>query len=477
MTAVPHAENAAQKPPHRILIASYYFPPDSAVGGLRSAKFARALREFGWEPYVLTVKDKYRNQGLDPGRLNGLEGIPIARTNQFPSLRQLYSAASSRVRRVSGSRVLTDEPGPRIRQPAQRLERETLPQRIRRYVVSCVVLLPDTKKNWALYAAFEAIRLIRRHRIEYVLTSAPPFSVHLIGLMAKAFTDVRWIADFRDPWVESMLIGSTRVRSKASDAIETWMESTVIRGADKVVTTTERLRDALRVRYTRLPSDKFVCVSNSIATEHFGAADSVEKYSTFTITYAGTLYFDRTPEPLFRAVGELIRAGKITDNDIRIKLVGNCQYIDGVATRSVAKRYGLERVVEVVDSVPYAEAIRIMQKSHLLLIIAPERHRLMVGAKLFDYLGSGSRILGLAEQGATADLIEATKGGRCFSLSEEAALRDYLNELIRDRRFDELKNDVEAFRHYDLRYLTGRLVAEMSALDPKSFRIVESVSG
>lgn len=50
----------------KLLIISYHFPPDAEVGGIRVAKFARYLPEFGYEPYVSTVKDRYCSGDKSP---------------------------------------------------------------------------------------------------------------------------------------------------------------------------------------------------------------------------------------------------------------------------------------------------------------------------------------------------------------------------------------------------------------------------
>ncbi|HSL21148.1 MAG TPA: glycosyltransferase family 4 protein [Vicinamibacterales bacterium] len=459
----------------RILIVSYYFPPDSAVGGLRAAKFARTLPEFGWQPYVLTVVDDARDQGIDAERLRGLEGVPITRVRGLPTLASLYVRARNGLRGLFGmDRKAADSAATIPLTPAGRSPRETLAQRLKRYVVSLVVLLPDQAKNWSLASAVQAVRLVRRHDIDCILTSGPPFSTHLVGLIAKLFTRVRWLADFRDPWVEMLPARFPETHSRVSDHLETWMEAAVIKRADRVLTTTERLRASLMGRFPGLQAEKFVCLSNSIDTGRFPVDEQVAKYGPLTITYAGTLYFDRTPEPLFRAVGELIGNRAIRESDIRIKLVGRCQEVDGVDTRTIARRYGLDAVVEVIEPVPYSEAIAIMRRSHLLLVIAPDGHQLVVGAKLFDYLGSGSSILGLASEGATADLIRETRSGRCFSPADVAGLRDYIHELIRDNAYRDVRNDPSRFEHYTVRHLTRRLVSEFSAAGVTSIRDLAS---
>ena len=99
------------------------------------------------------------------------------------------------------------------------MSRETIPQRMKRWLVSLSVLLPDERKHWAGRAALSAIRKVRRDKIGYVLTSAPPFSVHFIGFAAKVLTGVRWFADFRDPWIDMLWDRSLHTRSRLSDIL------------------------------------------------------------------------------------------------------------------------------------------------------------------------------------------------------------------------------------------------------------------
>jgi glycosyltransferase involved in cell wall biosynthesis len=427
------------------------------------ARFARLLPEFGWEPYVITVRDEDRDpsEGTDRTRLTGLEATPIERTRAPAGALDLYGRIKGWLRGPVPEGVFRSTWPTRVsggaREPA-----ETIVQRLKRHVVSLLLRLPDEQKNWSLLAIPRAVHMIRRHRIEWILTSGPPFSVHLIGLAAKLFTSVRWVADFRDPWIEMLPERDAGSRSWLSDRIEEWMEAAVLRRADRVLTTTERIRHSMTVRHPALPEEKFAYLPNGIDVEPIGSADSLEKYDRLTITYAGTLYFDRTPEPLFRAFGELVREGRVREDEFCIKLVGNCRRIAGVDTRDVARQYGIGAAVDVIDRVPHAEAIGIMRRSHLLLVLAPPNHDLVLPAKIFDYLGSGSKLLALAGAGATADLIRETASGVCFSHDDVAALKGYLRELLDGRRYKELRNEPASFARFDARSLTGQLVTALS---------------
>ncbi|MFU0833975.1 MAG: hypothetical protein ACFWUC_13695 [Oscillospiraceae bacterium] len=53
-----NTENAEiSKGKKRVLFIAYFFPPLSGSGVQRTVKFVKYLRNFGWEPVVLTVQD------------------------------------------------------------------------------------------------------------------------------------------------------------------------------------------------------------------------------------------------------------------------------------------------------------------------------------------------------------------------------------------------------------------------------------
>jgi hypothetical protein len=73
----------------KILLISYYFPPNTAIGGMRIASFAKYFPDEGWDTYVLTLNHDYldhKNFDL----LDSLEDIPISYAAN------LYSAIKER---------------------------------------------------------------------------------------------------------------------------------------------------------------------------------------------------------------------------------------------------------------------------------------------------------------------------------------------------------------------------------------------
>ena len=164
-------------------------------------------------------------------------------------------------------------------------------------------------------------------------------------------------------------------------------------------------------------------------------------------------------------MSDLVRTGVVVPDAIRIKLIGHCQEVDGLPTMAMVSRYGLDGIVEISEPIPYAEVVHIMRRSHLLLALAPERHRLLVGAKMYDYLGSGSALLVLADPGATADLVAQTGCGRCFGSDDVDGVKSYLASIIKDGSFRRLRTDPSAFAAFSARRLSGRLAEEMMKVD------------
>ena len=68
-----------------ILIITSHYPPSNLAGVHRSRLFAKYLPQFGWNPIVLTVHEKYYEEKLDI-ELNELipDGQQIEKTNAFP---------------------------------------------------------------------------------------------------------------------------------------------------------------------------------------------------------------------------------------------------------------------------------------------------------------------------------------------------------------------------------------------------------
>ena len=168
----------------RLLIITYYFPPETSVGAHRWRAMSRWLRRLGHEVTVLTT----RAFGTLPDDAKGTE-------------RAFDLAGSTTLRRLLRRPRLDTAPAPAegaSPNAQQAPGAEGRSQKVPAILGDLVV--PDAHVlGWDPAAAQAARRLVRERRIDCVITSGPPHSTHLIPLALGRHRPA-WIADFRDGW-------------------------------------------------------------------------------------------------------------------------------------------------------------------------------------------------------------------------------------------------------------------------------------
>ena len=71
-----------------ILIITYYWPPSGGSGVQRWMFFAKYLKQFGYNPIVLTVDSKYASYNLiDNSLTDQVKGIEVHKTPSFEILK------------------------------------------------------------------------------------------------------------------------------------------------------------------------------------------------------------------------------------------------------------------------------------------------------------------------------------------------------------------------------------------------------
>ena len=450
-----HRKNDAK---NGALFIAYHFPPSSAVGGQRIVNFARHLPQFGIEPVVLTIKEQYIER-LDILRLKEIEGIRVIMagkllgvTNLYLLLKKLFAGGIKDIPAATGNGASVPSMSNSWRPD------ESFGERARRRMKSYLIV-PDAERNWIIPAVIAARREIKKGGTRCIVTTCPPYSAHLVGLLIKRLTGIRWLADFRDPW---MIHGTKKLypTSGLSLKLERRLEKEVIESCDALIFNTERMKDAYQKKYGHLPPEKFTYLPNGFEPERFSQFRGIAKYERFTLVYTGSLYVGRTPEPIFAAVKKLIDNGSLDKRNVVIKLVGECSDMNGRPTADVAASYGLFSVVEVCAPVPYATALEIAASSHIALLFAPNLP-LQIPAKIYDYLGVGARILALAEDGAAADVIRSTGSGESFNASDIEGIAWFIRRSYDDQRHEASSSCAQATANMDVKRITGKLAGHI----------------
>ena len=133
--------------PSKVLLISHTFPPDAQVGARRVAEFCRYLPEFGVQPVVLTIEDRFR-QSLDHS-LPPISGIHNERTKVTATPMDWYQRLKVLLGRPRG-----------FEQSAQPPAAEDHPYFLRRHLTK-LLQFPGPDSGWYWPALRAAERLIR----------------------------------------------------------------------------------------------------------------------------------------------------------------------------------------------------------------------------------------------------------------------------------------------------------------------------
>ncbi len=377
----------------KVLLVSFYFPPAGGGGVQRPLKFATHLPALGVETHVLAPDDP--------------RWIHVDDEVRVPTQAWVH-----RVRYL----------GPAGRRPAEELHGKHGLElaRTRARLLGRRLLVPDENVGWNLTAIPAAIRLVRRHGIDVLLTTSPPNSIHLIGAAVKAATGVRWVADLRDSLTahphrryESRLV---RLKEKGGEGVA----RVVARSADAIVAVSDAIAAETRALY---PKGTVATIANGCDFDDFAGLHYL-RGERFRITHTGSFFGRRDPRPFLQALHD-------SDSEALARFVGGFRPAD----REWAEELGLGRRLELVPYAPHRRALELQRNSDALLLLIPEadgRGRGVLSGKVFEYLAAERPILAaVPPDGAAAQLIREAGAGIVAAPDDVPALRAALDGLER----------------------------------------------
>lgn len=380
----------------RIVVISYHYPPDPAVGGLRAAKVAEAFRRAGHEVHVVAAQVP---EALVP-LVRSPTGIAIQRVRAWRNPRELWLAWK---RRGGGNGGAPAGKSP----PAE--ASAALPLRVPAWkrMIFSALWLPDDHQGFAP-AAVAAARRAFSEGVDLVYTTAPPFSGHLAGLWLSWRRRVRWMAEFRDPWTDNAW-KPAHVRSVWSDAVERWLERQTVARAERIVAVSEGIARLFRAKLPPSQADRVLLIRNGIEVLAApGARPALP--GPKRIAHVGSFYFGRDPRLFLAALAQVVARHRLGPADLQVDLVGRCRWYNGLSVEAEVSRLGLQELVRFQDWVPHQACQEIIQGADVLLLLAQQQPD-QVPNKLYEYLGTRAPILAFADEaGETAAMLREAGG-------------------------------------------------------------------
>jgi glycosyltransferase involved in cell wall biosynthesis len=192
-----------------------------------------------------------------------------------------------------------------------------------------------------------------------------------------------------------------------------------VAGAALVVTSTEAHRDRLRALHPAAAA-RIITIRNGCDADPLPAPAAETR---FRVAYAGSVYLDRDPSPLFRAAGRLVREAWLPPDRFGIEFMGEVGSHDGIPLPELAARAGVAAHFLIHPPRPRAEALAFLA-SATMLVLLPQDSDLAIPAKVYEYLRHRAWLLALATRGsATGRLLDGTAAYLVDPADEEGIYR------------------------------------------------------
>ena len=434
----------------RLLLISYHFPPDPAIGSLRWQKFARHAAERGWQLDVI-MRDEASIESPDPERLADLP--PGLRRIGVPDRPLWFETLEDGLARAYRKIV------PRAPDAAESLSAEGVRaagsgRDLLRAYFSYVHHL--RQRRWARDAAKAALETLSADRDRYkaVIGCGPPYSACIAGRHVKRATGIPLIIDLRDPWsviqrMPESLASPVMLRLNAHEERRTVAESAL------VVANSAPVGEAMRQLY---PRSRILDVPNGYDEDPLPPPAPRDR---FVIAYAGTIYFNRDPRSLFLALAKVVEELGLPPERIGIDLMGLVDRADGVPVETIAAECGVGDYVRVLSTRPRSEAIRFLTGASMLVML-PQDADMVIPGKLYEYMRFDAWILALAEQdGAVARLLRGS-AAQVISSSDVEGVAEAIKRRYEQFERGERGTPVAIDRRFSRR---ARAAAFFGALD------------
>ena len=359
----------------RVLLVAYYFPPLGMGGTQRVAKWGKYFLRLGWEVTVITVKP-IAYYAFDDSLLDALKGARIIRTGSLDPARLLYLFRRKKERAAGGKEG-------RI---------PTLPKAINKGKAGLYwFLIPDARILWLPFALWRAWREIRQQKIPFIVTSGPPHSSHFVGWILSRLTDIKWVSDFRDSWLQGNLLPTPT-------ALHRWlhraMEKRILTDAHAVTATSQMLAEALaRTGQRQAGTTHFL--PNGYDADDFGTPVS-RTDERFDVAYVGAISSFADPRTLLEGFRLFVETAQLSPAETRLHFIG------ADVTGMLADRVHENNLEEYVNSrgyLPHHEAIHALRQADLLVyLVRPGSFSALIPGKTFEYMAAGKPVLAIGDR-------------------------------------------------------------------------------
>ena len=421
-----------------VLILTYYWPPSGGAGVQRWLKFVKYMREFGYEPIVYTAENGEMPVMDESLQKDVPEGITVLKTPIW----EPYGFYKKFIGRKKDDKINASF--------LSENKKAGFTEKISVWIRGNF-FIPDARKYWIKPSIKYLNDYIQKNKIDLVISSGPPHSMHLIALgLTQKNKTIKWVADFRDPWTNIDFYEKLML-SKWADNKHHKQELSVLQNADSVVSIGQTMSDEFLEMYKNAGGkdfNKFKVITNGFDTEDLQTG-TIVKDKKFSIAHIGTLVKDRNPQVLWKVLKKIISENAGFKDQLEIKLVGK---ID-IYVKEQIEEFGLTQFVNKIDYLPHNKVIEEQQRSKLLLLLVnnTKNAKGILTGKFFEYMSAKVPVLAIGPtDGDLAKIIDETKTGLISGFNDEVTLEKNILAYFNGKAIEANEAEVNKYSRKEL---------------------------
>ena len=407
----------------KVLIITYYWPPSGGSGVQRWLNLSRYLAELGWDITVMVPENP-----------------------SYPLIDNTISSSVSSLIKVVKVPIFEPISILNVSQKRNRdhLDSSGVLQKIILWV-RANLFFPDSRMFWIRNVTKAASSLVMKNDINCVITTAPPFSTHVIGYHVKLKTNVKWIADFRDPWSDFFPFKQLPMTYNTRKKHAKWEKKCLV-CADTVITTSPTLTES----YLKINHNSYT------VTNGYESLIDSKSQDKFIIMYTGIMKSIQNPVNLWVVLNELCQENKTFADDLLVTLIGDFD-------QSIINDHNIIALKSSIKFEGYLDKIQLqnkLKKAQVLLLssVNLESVNNIIPGKLFLYLSVKRPILAFSSLNSDVeDIINETKSGRVFDYSNKVDLKKHVLMLYNQFKKGDNSLDSVGIDQYNYRVLSSKL--------------------
>ncbi|MBS7332093.1 MAG: glycosyl transferase family 1 [Weeksellaceae bacterium] len=417
----------------KILIITYYWPPAGGPGVQRWLKFTKYLPQFGYEPHVY-IPENPSYPIIDETLAKDINPEVKIVKNKIWEPYQLAEKLNPKNKAYKGGHF-------------EKKESQSFMSKLSVFIRGNF-FIPDARKFWINPSIDFLKEYIQKENIDTIVTSGPPHSIHLIGLgLKKLNPNLKWIADFRDPWTQISYHKELKLTNWAAKKHDD-LELEVLSNANLVLATSYTDGE----NFKKIGAKRVEVITNGFEDVK-QATEKDQKY--FHITYSGGLEMLRNPISLWKAIHNLTKTNSSFKSDLKLNFYGSLA--DDVKQTIIDE--DLKSNLVIHGYVSHQESLNAINKANILLLTNFDNvaSKGIIPGKLFEYMATGNPIIAVGPKDADVEkILNKTNAGEYFIHQEvdniqKLILNIYNQWLVNPEvRFNTNEKEVQEFNRKNL---------------------------